>query len=114
MLAREHFGETVGFLRDQFEKFEEHAGAALRIGRGPGRLCRLRILHCTAKLCFGRERDLRDDVAGHRLKNVASAARRPFDVLPADEMTDVAHDEPPETQRLPPLVAVFNEPLGLS
>ncbi len=96
VLAREHFSETVCLLRDQFEEFEEHAGAALRIGSGPGRLRRLGILDGAAKLGFRGECDLRNDVAGHRLKNVAGTARRTFDVFAADEVPDLAHDEPPE------------------
>jgi hypothetical protein len=74
VLARERVGEAVGFLRDQLEKFEEDARTALRVGRGPGRLRGFRVLDRGTQLCLRSERHLGDDVAGHRLEDIAGAA----------------------------------------
>ena len=56
-------------------------------------------LNRRAKLRFGSKCDLGDDVAGHRLEYVAGAARCPFDLLAANEMTDLAHDAVPPGKR---------------
>jgi hypothetical protein len=74
VLARKQVGEAVGFFGDQFEKLEQHARTALRVGGGPCRLRGLGILDRGAKLGFGGQRDLGDDIAGHRLEDVAGAA----------------------------------------
>ena len=42
---------------DQFDELHQHAGAALRVGRGPGRLRRLGVLDRRAHLGLGGERD---------------------------------------------------------
>src|SRR5262245_31219033 len=71
--------------------------APLRVGRGPGRLRRLRVgdglLHCR----FVGEADLGLRLAGIGVEHVAVAAGRARDFLAADEMADFAHACLPRT-----------------
>ena len=76
---------------DQLEKLEHHAGAALRIGRRPGRLRGLRIGDGVLDLGMLGERDLGLHLAGVGIENVAEAPGGSFDRLAADEMADLTH-----------------------
>jgi hypothetical protein len=91
VLGGEELGERIVLLLHQFQELEQHARAALRIGRGPGRLRRLGIGDGLLHLRFGREGDLGLDLAGIRVEHVAAAAGRSRHGLAADEMADVAH-----------------------
>jgi hypothetical protein len=95
VLAREQLGERVIFLGDQFQELEHHPRAALRVHGGPGRLRGFGVLDGRAHFGLRRERDPGDHLAGHGLIDVACAPRRALDVLPADEMADLAHGAPP-------------------
>ena len=78
-------------LCDQLQELEHHARAALRIGRGPGRLRGLRIGDRVLDLGLAGERDLGLDLAGIGIEHVAEAAGRALDRLAADEMADLTH-----------------------
>ena len=55
VLAGEHVGELVICrVGDEFEELHQHAGAALRVGGGPGRLRRLGVLDGGAQLGLAR------------------------------------------------------------
>ena len=95
VLAGENVGEFVGVLDDQLVEFHQHAGAALRIGRRPGRLRRLGVLDRGAHLGGRGERDRAAHRAVHRLKNFGRAARCARDVLAADEMPVLDHGSLP-------------------
>ncbi len=78
-------------LLQQLEELEHHARAALRIGRGPGRLRRLRVGDGGLDLGLGGEGDLGLDLAGVGVEHVAATAGRARHRLAADEMSDLAH-----------------------
>ena len=83
--------QAVEVLLHQFEELEHHAGAALRIGRGPGRLRRRGVRDRVLDLGVAGERHLRLHLAGIGIEHVAEAARSALDLLAADEMADLAH-----------------------
>ena len=86
MLARQQCGQRVHVAIDQFDEFHQHAGAALRIGRGPGGLGRRAHSPPPRALPRRGQRHARNDFAGHGLIGVGEAAGRSLDVLAADEM----------------------------
>ena len=75
VLAGEAVGELVVVAVGELEELHQHAGAALRVGRGPGRLRGLGVLDGGGHLGLGGERNLGAHLAGHRLEDVAEAAR---------------------------------------
>src|SRR4051812_10002130 len=79
----------------QVEELEEHARAALRVGRGPAGLRRLRICNRSFDLSLARESDFRLYFPGIRIENVPAAAGGSCHLLAADEMADLAHMLPP-------------------
>ena len=91
VLARENVGEFVVVPGDEIEELHQHAGAALRIGRRPGRLRGFGVLDRGADLGLGGERDMRAHRAVHRLEDFARAARLAGDMLAADEMPILDH-----------------------
>ena len=76
---------------DQLEELHHHARAALRVGRGPGRLRGLGVLDGRAHFGLRGQRDLGADVAVHRLEHIGGAARGARDMLAADKMTVMDH-----------------------
>ena len=92
MLGGEQPREVVVFGLDQLQELEHDAGAALRIGRGPGRAARpaaLAIAFSTSALLA--KRDLGLHLAGVGIEHVAAPAGGALDLLAADEMADLAH-----------------------
>ena len=67
--------EVVVFLLHQLEELEHHARAALRIGRGPGRLRGLGIGDGLLDLGLAGERDLGLHLAGIGIEHVARVGR---------------------------------------
>src|SRR6266852_8657378 len=97
VLGGQQLGEAVELLVHELEEFEQDARAALRVGRGPGRLRRLRIGDGLLHFRFVREADLGLDLAGIGVEHVAAAAGPARDFLAADEMADFAHACLPRT-----------------
>jgi len=97
VLGGQQLGEAVEFLLHELEELEQGARAPLRVGRGPGRLRRLRIGDGLLHLRFVGEADLGLHLAGIGVEYVAAAARRARDLLAADEMADFAHGCLPRT-----------------
>ena len=95
MLAGEQLRQFVVVLRDQVEELHQHAGAALRVDRGPFRLRLGRVADGGIEFGCRGESDLADHRAVHRLVDVGRAARGAGDVLAADEMSDLTHGRPP-------------------
>ena len=95
VLARQNVGEFVVVLRDEFEKLHQHAGAALRIDRGPGELGFFGVLDRSANFSLGGERDIRAHRAVHRLEDVGGSTRLAGDLLAADEMPVFDHRSAP-------------------
>ena len=91
MLAGQQFGQRVIFLVDQFEEAHQHAHAALRVGRSPGRLCRLGVFDGSAQFLRRGQRHCGTDRTVHRLQHVLLAPAGSGDMLAADEMTVVDH-----------------------
>ncbi len=91
VLGRQQHRQAVEFLLHQFEKLEQHARAALRIGRGPAGLRGLRIGDGVLDLGMLGERDLGLHLAGVGIEHVAAASGNACDFLAADEMADLAH-----------------------
>ena len=87
--------EVVVFGLHQLQELEHHAGAALRIGRGPGRLRGRGVGDRLFDLGLAGEGDLGLHLAGVRVEHVALPAGRALDLLAADEMADLAHCFPP-------------------
>ena len=86
VLLGEDFGELVVVALDQLQEFHEDAGAALRIGRSPGRLSGDGVVDGGADFTRCGDRYAGCDLAGHRPVDVAEAAAGAFDAFAADEM----------------------------
>ena len=82
-------------LLDQLEKFDHDAGAALRIGGGPGREGRLRIGDRLLDLGLGGQRDLGLHLAGIGIEDVAETSRCALHLFAADEVADLTHEFSP-------------------
>ena len=95
VLGGEHRRERIHLLGDQFEKLEHHPRAALRIGRGPGRLRGLRVRDRGLDFLLARERDPGLHFAGIGIEHVAEPAGCACDHLAADEMADLTHTRLP-------------------
>ena len=89
VFASENIGQLVVVARHQLDELHQHAGAALRVGGSPGRLCSLGILDRGRHLDLGCQRRLGADGAVQRLVDVAEAARRALHVLAADEVCEL-------------------------
>ena len=96
VLARQRLGHLVVVLGDEVDEFHQHAGAALRIDRGPGRLGGLGVLDRGANLGLGGERDMGAHRPVHRLEDVGGPSRLACDLLAADEMAVFDHVPLPE------------------
>ena len=101
VLGGEKLGQVVELLLHQLEELEENAGATLRVGCSPRRLSRLGIGDRLLDLRLAGESDLGLNLAGIGVENVAAAAGCSRHVLAADEMTDLAHDFPPQCRLIP-------------
>jgi hypothetical protein len=96
VLGRQDFGELVHPRFDQRLVVEHHAGAALRVGRGPGRLGGARRLHRSLKVGGGAEPHPRLHRALVGVEYLALAAVRRV-AGAADKMIDVTqHKERPQ------------------
>ena len=95
VLGRQQFCQLVELVLHEIDEFHQHAGAALRVGRRPGRKGRLR--HRNGMLDFGMlgERDLGLHLAGIGVEHVSEPPRCALHGLAADEMPDLAHLGPP-------------------
>ncbi len=91
VLGREQPGEAVEFLLHQFEKLEQHARAALRVGRSPGRLRGRGVGDRVLDLGLAGEGDFGLHLAGIGVEHVAGAAGGARNFLAANEMADLAH-----------------------
>ena len=74
VLGGEQRGQRIHLLPDQLQKLEHHPRAALRIGRGPGRLRGLRIGDGGFDLGLAGERNPGLYLAGIGIVDVAEAA----------------------------------------
>ena len=92
VLGGEQPREIVVFRLHQLQELEHHAGAALRVGCGPGRLGGGGVGDGLLDLGLAGERDLGLHLAGVRIEHVAGPPGRALDGLAADEMADIAHD----------------------
>ena len=110
VLGGEQPGEIVVLGLHQFQELEHHPGAALRVGRGPGRLGRGRVGDRLLDLGLAGKGDLGLNLAGVRVEHVAGPPGRSFDLFAADEVADVAHSLPPV--RLPALRTLFHPVFG--
>ena len=88
VLAGEAVGQLVVVARHQLEELHQHAGAALRVGGGPGRLRGLGVLDGGATSALEASGTLARTAPSMRLEDVAEAAGRALDVLAADEMRE--------------------------
>ncbi len=91
VLGRQQPRQIVIFALDQLQKLEHDAGAALRIGGGPGRERGFRIGDGVFDLGFGGERHLGLHLAGIGIEHVAKSPRRALHLLAADEVADITH-----------------------
>ena len=82
VLARQRLGQLVVVLGDEIEELHQYAGAALRIGRGPGRLRGLGVLHRRANFSLGRERNCASTVPFIGWKTSAVRPDLPATCLP--------------------------------
>ena len=107
VLARQGLGHLVVVLGDEVDELHQHAGAALRIDRRPGRLRGLGVLDRGANLGLGGERDMRAHRAVHRLEDVGGSSRLAGDLLAADEMAVFDHVPLPEVAVMGALCATI-------
>ena len=91
VLGRQQPGKVVVFGLDQFQELEHDAGAALRIGGGPGRLRCRGIGDGLLDLGFAGEGDLGLHLSGVGIEHVAAPAGAALDLLAADKVADLAH-----------------------
>src|SRR4029077_5563822 len=91
--------KAVELLLHQLEKLEHHPRAALRVGRGPGRLRRFGVGDRVFHIRFAGEGHLRLPLAGIGVEDVAAAAGAARHGLAADEMADLAHGYSPSAPR---------------
>ena len=91
VLAGEDLGELVDVPADQLVELHQHARAALRVHRRPGRLRRLGVLDRRPQLRLGGERCAAAHCPVHRLEHFAGPAGCAGDMLAADEMPVVDH-----------------------
>ena len=66
-------GQLVHMRFDQLLELEHDSGAALGVGRGPGRLRGLGCIHCALEVGRGAEPDLRLHLALVGVEDVAAA-----------------------------------------
>ena len=91
VLGREQPRQIVIFALDQLQELEHDAGAALRIGGGPGRERGFGIGDRVFDLGFIGERHLGLHLAGIGIEHVALPPRSALHLLAADEVADVTH-----------------------
>ena len=89
--AGEQLGELVIVLRDQVEELHQHAGAALRVGRSPGRVRGFGGFNGEAHFSLRGQCNTAQNSAVHRLEIFGRAARCPGNMLAANEMSDFLH-----------------------
>jgi len=91
VFAGERLGQLVHVPVQEIDKLHHDTGAALRVGGGPAKLCFSGIGDCGVHLGLAGERDLRLNFACCRIVDVGVAARRAFDMLAVDKVTDFLH-----------------------
>ena len=74
------------------EELHQHTGAALRVGRRPGRMRCLGGFDGEPHLGLAGERDTAENGAVHRLEKFRRTARCAGNMLAANEMSDFLHD----------------------
>ena len=104
VLARQDLGQRIVFAVHQFEELHQHAHAALRVGRGPGRLRSLGVLDRCTQFCGGSQRDGAAHGAVERLHDVLLAPAGAGDALAAYEMAIFDHVSLPGVFRLAAIV----------
>ena len=82
-------GEIVHVLFDEVAELEHHAGAALRVGRGPGGLRGLRRVDRLLEVGRGAEADIGLDLALVGIEHISLPLAR-SEGGTADEMIDAA------------------------
>jgi hypothetical protein len=92
MLGAERVRQLVHVRFDQFLELEHDAGAALRVGRGPGGLGGFGGVDCALQLCRGAELHLCLHLALVRVEDVAGAAFGGI-AFAGDEMVDLAQHQ---------------------
>jgi hypothetical protein len=91
VFGRQQFRQFVHVDVQQALELEHHPGAALRIGRRPGRLGRLGVGDGGVQLRGRGQGDARLDLAGVGVEDVAKTAGRALDGATADEVGNGAH-----------------------
>ena len=91
MLAGQQFGQVVHVRFDQALELEHHAGAALRIGRGPALERRLGGLDRAVDLAGRGQLDAGLNLARVGIEHVAEPARSALERLAVDEVANVAY-----------------------
>ena len=99
MLGRKQLGQRLHFLGDDFEELHHHAGAALRVLRGPGGLGGLGVGDDLRDLGRAGEGNARLNLARMRSVNVREPALTCPLFLAPREMVNCAHDAPPSGLR---------------
>jgi hypothetical protein len=89
VLARKQVGELVHVLFDQLLELEHDPGAALRVGRGPGRLRGLGGINCLLEVGRSAEADIGLNLALVGIEHLALAFAG-SEGGTADEMVDAA------------------------
>ena len=88
---REARASSSNSFCDQIEEFDQHAGAALRIGGGPGRLGGFGNRDGVLDFRVLGQRHLGLHLAGIRIEDVAEAARSSLHLFAADEVSNLTH-----------------------
>ena len=95
VFASEGEGEFVVVLGNKVDELHQHAGPALRVGRGPSRLSGLGVLHGCRQFGLRGKRHAGGDFAGHRPEHIRETTRSALDLFTADEMVEFrCHDVP--------------------
>ncbi len=96
MLAAQRLGELVHVAVEKIDELHHHAGAALRVGGGPGGLGGSGDFDSGGQLGCRRQRHLGLHFAGGGVEDVGKTARGAFDVLAADVMCELLHGSLPD------------------
>jgi hypothetical protein len=108
VFGRKGVGELVHVALDQALEFEHHAGAALRVERGPFRLHAGGEGHGLVHVGFAGQADLGLNFAGVGIENVALAARGGGNGGTVQEMVDLAHGKLSSGKGMPACIPCAN------
>ncbi len=91
MLAGKQHRQLVEVAVQKFNEFEENAGAALRVGGSPFRLCRLGAFNGSTQFSVARKRNGCLHFACGRVIDIRCATAGAGHMLAVNEMTDFLH-----------------------